>query len=59
MINKCFTYKEFDKLEDAFDYAHKAAQQKATYIEIIMSCARLRYTKKPVLVQHNAKGWIK
>lgn len=58
-MNKCFTYKGFDTMEDAFEYAKKAEEAGATYIEIMVKPVRLKYDNHNVIVQHNAKRWIK
>lgn len=57
-MNKCFTYKGFDNLDDALAYARASLEAEATYCEIMIYSPRLKYFDAPIIVQHNARGWI-
>lgn len=58
-MNKCFTYKGFDEIEAAFEYAKKAMKADASYVEIMIASPRFKHMEKPIIVQHNSKRWIR
>ena len=59
MINKCFTYKGFNRKREAWTYARKAFEAGASYVEIMRGSKRFSHMKEKYIVQHNAEVWIR